>query len=101
MARRYATALFEIALRPRALDSIKADLDRFDQLVADSEDLQRLVRSPVFSADEQQKALDAILQEAGIGGIAANFLGLVTLKRRLFAIREMIKAYRALVARHK
>jgi F-type H+-transporting ATPase subunit delta len=101
MAGRYATALFDIALEQRALDAIKSDLDRFDQLVVESEDLQRLVRSPVFSADEQKKALDAILQKTGIGGVAANFIGLVTTKRRLFAIRDMIKAYRALVARHK
>jgi F-type H+-transporting ATPase subunit delta len=101
MAGRYATALFDVALEGRAIDAIKADLDRFDELVAGSDDLQRLVRSPVFTAEEQKKPLDAILRKAGIGGVAANFVALVTSKRRLFAIREMIRAYRARVARHK
>jgi F-type H+-transporting ATPase subunit delta len=101
MAGRYATALFEVALEQRALDAIRADLDRFDALVVASEDLQRLVRSPVFTADEQNKVLAAIAEKAEIGGLARNFLHLVTAKRRLFAIREMIRAYRALVARHK
>ena len=57
MAARYATALFELALEQKALDPVNADLERFDAMVADSVDLARLVRSPVFSADEQIKAL--------------------------------------------
>jgi F-type H+-transporting ATPase subunit delta len=42
-----------------------------------------------------------VLEPAGIGDLAAKFLKLVASNRRLFAVREMIKAYRALVARHK
>ena len=57
MAGRYATALFELALEEHAIDAVKADLDRFDALIAESADLQRLVRSPVFTAEEQTKAL--------------------------------------------
>ena len=59
------------------------------------------MRSPVFGADEQLKALSAILAKAGITGLAANFLRVITTNRRLFAVRDMIRAYRALVARHK
>jgi F-type H+-transporting ATPase subunit delta len=101
MAGRYATALFELALEQNALDAVKSDLDAFDALVAGSADLARLVRSPVFSAEEQSKALAAVLDKAGIGGTAARFLKLVTANRRLFAARDMVKAFRALVAKHK
>jgi F-type H+-transporting ATPase subunit delta len=101
MAGRYATALFELALAENALDAVKADLDRFDALLAESADLARLVRSPVFGAEEQTKALAAVLDRAGIGGLAAKFLKVVTSNRRLFAVRDIIKGFRALVARHK
>jgi F-type H+-transporting ATPase subunit delta len=101
MAGRYATALFELALAENALDAVEADLHRFDALVADSADLARLVRSPVFGAEEQTKALAAVLDRAGIGGLAAKFLKVVASNRRLFAVRDIVKAFRALVARHK
>jgi F-type H+-transporting ATPase subunit delta len=101
MAGRYATALFELALAENALDAVKADLDRFDALLAESADLARLVRSPVFGAEEQTKALAAVLDRAGIGGLAAKFLKVVTSNRRLFAVRDIIKGFRALVAHHK
>ncbi|MBI1203201.1 MAG: F0F1 ATP synthase subunit delta [Rhodopseudomonas sp.] len=101
MAGRYADALFELALEEKSVDAVKKDLEQFDAMIVDSADLNRLVRSPVFGVDEQLKALGAILDKAGIGGIAANFLRVITTNRRLFAVRDIIKGYRALVARHK
>ncbi|HEY6022587.1 MAG TPA: F0F1 ATP synthase subunit delta [Pseudolabrys sp.] len=101
MAGRYAAALFELALDNKAVDAVKKDLDTFDALVEGSADLNRLIRSPAFDADEQLKALTAILAKAGITGLASNFLRVITTNRRLFAVRDMIRAYRALVARHK
>jgi len=101
MAGRYAGALFELALEEKAVDSVKKDLEQFDALVAESPDLNRLVRSPVFGVDEQLKALLAILAKAEITGLAANFLRVITTNRRLFALRDIIRGYRALVAKHK
>ena len=101
MAGRYATALFELALEQKTIDAVKNDLERFDALVSANPDLARLVRSPVFGADEQLKALSAILDKAGIKGIAADFLRVITTNRRLFAVRDMIRGYRTLVARHR
>ena len=101
MAGRYATALFELALEEKAVDAVRQDLDRFDALIAESPDLARLVRSPVFGAEEQLKALSAILDKAGITGIAANFLRVITTNRRLFAVRDMIRGYRTVLARHR
>lgn len=101
MAGRYAAALFDLAREANAIDAVKADLGRFDALVAESPDLMRLVRSPVFSTDEQLQALSAVLERAGTGGLAEKFLKLVTSNRRLFAVRDMIKGFRELVADHK
>lgn len=101
MAGRYATALFELAREQNAIDTVKVNLDRFDAMVAEIADLARLLRSPVLSAGEQTRALSSVLDKTGIDGIAANFLKLVAAKRRLFAARDMVKAYRALVAKHK
>src|ERR1700761_2439325 len=77
MAGRYASALFDLANETNAIDAVKTSLERFDKLVAESADLDRLVRSPVFSADEQAKALSAVLDRAAIDGLAAKFLKLV------------------------
>ncbi len=98
---RYATALFELARDEKSVDAVKADLARFSAMLADSPDLTRLVRSPVFSAEMQSKALVAVLEKAEISGIAAKFLKVLTANRRLFAVTDVIRAYSALVAKFK
>jgi F-type H+-transporting ATPase subunit delta len=98
---RYATALFELARDEKSIDAVKADLDKFDAMLSESADLKRLVRSPVFAADTQLKALSAVLDQAGISGVAANFLKVLTNNRRLFAVADVIRAFGALVARFK
>lgn len=98
---RFASALMELAEDERAIDAVERDLDRFDRLIAESADLERLVTSPVFTADEQTRAVSAILDKAEIGGIAGNFIRLVAAKRRLFAVRGMIASYKALLARKR
>ncbi|MDO9059667.1 MAG: F0F1 ATP synthase subunit delta, partial [Bradyrhizobium sp.] len=42
---RYATALFELARDEKSIDAVKADLEKFEAMLADSADLKRLVRS--------------------------------------------------------
>jgi F-type H+-transporting ATPase subunit delta len=98
---RYATALFELARDERSIDEVKAELDKFEAMLAGSADLKRLVRSPVFSSDVQAKALSAVLDKAGISGTSANFLKVLTANRRLFAVDQVIRAFRALVAKFK
>lgn len=98
VAGRYATALFELAAEENKIDAVSADLDRFGALVAESDDLARLVRVPVFTAEQQLAAISAILDKVGIAGTAGNFIRLVASKRRLFLVEEITRAYKALVA---
>ena len=98
MPGRYATALFELAGEANAVDQVEADFDAFDRMLDDSPDLWRLVRSPVYSADQQVRALGAVLERAGAATLTANFIKLTARNRRLFAIRDMIAAFRKLVA---
>jgi F-type H+-transporting ATPase subunit delta len=93
--------LFELARDEKSVDAVAADLAKFDAMLAESDDLRRLVRSPVFTADSQSKALAAVLDQAEIAGVAANFLKVLTANRRLFAVADVIRAFRALVAKFK
>src|SRR5690606_10240566 len=59
----------------------------------------RLVKSPVIAADDQVRALSSVLDKAGVGGLAKNFIGLVARNRRLFAAPDMVRAFLALAAK--
>ncbi len=96
MAGRYAQALFELASETGTTEPVAADLAAFGALLDESPDLRRFVKSPVFTAEEQVKALGALLDKAEIGGNAAKFLKLVASKRRLFAVADMIRDFKTL-----
>jgi len=101
MAGRYAAALFESALASGNLDNTAKDFNAFGTMLNESEDLRRLVSSPVFTAEQQQSAVASILNKAGITGLVSNALQLITKNRRLYAAADIIKAFNALHARHK
>ncbi len=101
VAERYASALFELARDEGALDAVATDLNNFNSLLDESEDLTRLVRSPVFSADEQTKAISAVLDKAGIGGLSANLIKVAAANRRLFAVPQIIVGYKRMLAKER
>ncbi len=101
MAGRYAAALFDLAKEERQLPQVEADLKAFQTMLDASADLRRLVRSPVISADDQAKGLDAVLRKAGVSSLTANFFRLIARNRRLFAVADMMRNFRALLARER
>lgn len=101
VAQRYASSLFELAVESDAVDAVAADLDGFAALIEESGDLKRLINSAVFSADEQFRAISAIVDKAKASSLVSNFLKVVARNRRLFAVPGMIRAYRELLARHR
>ncbi|MER8545230.1 F0F1 ATP synthase subunit delta [Mesorhizobium sp. M0684] len=101
VAERYAGSLFELALQANSVASVEADLNRFETMLEGSADLSRLIRSPVFSSEDQAKAIAAIADRAGITGLTGNFLRVVAQNRRLFAVPGMIKAFRQIAAEHR
>ncbi len=101
VAGRYASALFELASEQNQLDEVDSDLGKFQGMLEQSDDLKRLVKSPAFAAEEQERALAAVMDWASVGATAGNFLKVVTRNRRLFAAEDMIKTFRALLARHR
>ncbi|RVB58953.1 F0F1 ATP synthase subunit delta, partial [Mesorhizobium sp. M7A.F.Ca.CA.002.03.2.1] len=101
VAERYAGSLFELALQANSVAKVEADLNSFEIMLAGSADLTRLINSPVFSSEDQAKAIAAIADKAGITGLTGNFLRVVARNRRLFAIPGMIRAFRQISAEHR
>jgi F-type H+-transporting ATPase subunit delta len=101
VAERYAGSLFELALQANSVAKVEADLNSFEALLDGSADLSRLINSPVFSSEDQAKAIAAIADKAKIAGLTGNFLRVVAKNRRLFAVPGMIKAFRRIAAEHR
>ena len=98
LAGRYAAALYELADDGKALDAVAADLAALQAALDGSEDMRRLVRSPVLDRDAQWKAMSALLDKMGANQLTVKFLGVVTANRRLFALSGIVSAFLAELA---
>ena len=98
---RYASALFDLARDQGALDEVAGDLATINEMIDVNADLARLVRSPVISRDDQGRAMAAVMEVAGIGVLAGRFVGLVAQNRRLFALCDMVAAFKILLADYR
>jgi F-type H+-transporting ATPase subunit delta len=101
VAGRYASALFELAREQGQLDAVDQDLGKFQAMLDQSADMKRMVNSPAFAAEDQDRALKAVMDWASVGATTSNFLRVVARNRRLFAAEDMIKSFRQQLAQHK
>jgi F-type H+-transporting ATPase subunit delta len=70
-------------------------------MLKESPELTRLVRSPLFSRDEQARGMEAVLARAGASALTRKLVLLLAQKRRLFALADIIGAFEQLLARHR
>jgi len=101
LAGRYASALLDLADEQKALDQVSGDLQTLRSMIGESEDLRRLLGSPVITRDEQRRAMTALMEKAGVGQLTQRFVLVVVNNRRLFALRAMIEGYLAELARRR
>ena len=98
LAERYAAALFDLAEERRVLDQVATELRQLRAMLQSSPELERLIRSPILSRDEQFKGIGALAERAGFSALVRDFLAVVARNRRLFAIPAMIEAFLAELA---
>jgi len=98
---RYATALFELARDDNKLDSVGESLRTLKQALAESDDLTRLVTSPLIGRNDAGKAIAATAAALKLDPLTANFLGVVAANRRLAALNGIIRDFATLSARHR
>lgn len=101
IAGRYATALFDLADEQRCLDDVASDLTDLQSMIDGSEDLNRMLRSPILPRADQERAMGAVLERAGANALTRKFVGLVAHNRRLFVLPDMMRGYHALLAKRR
>lgn len=101
IASRYAKAVFDLAKEENSVSKIESDIDAVDTALTESDDLRDLISSPVYSRDDQGKAIAALAKKMGLSPIITNTLNLMSQKRRLFVLPQLIQALRAAIAEDK
>ena len=100
-AGRYASAIFDLGRETNALESLETDFAALNTLISDSDDLSRLVNSPAYTRENQQKAMSAIMSKAGTSDLASRFVSLMISKGRLSTLPGAILGFTEMLADHR
>jgi F-type H+-transporting ATPase subunit delta len=100
-ARRYASALFELAQDKGDLANVHKDFKAFAEMVQGSSDLALLLGSPAFSREEKVKALGEVTAKAGLGDLFGKFLGTMAQNGRSGDILGAAVAFDELYAKQR
>jgi len=101
IASRYATAIFGLSKDDGALAALDTDITALRTLLAESEDFRNMIASPVYSREEQAKAVGAVSEKMEFSAPVRNTLGLMASKRRLFVLPQLVDALSTLLAEEK
>jgi F-type H+-transporting ATPase subunit delta len=101
LARRYTTAVFELAKSSGALDSVAGDLDKVVQTLAVDEKLRKKLNSPLLTAEKQVELVREVAKALKLGSVTTNFLLIVARNRRVKYLDEIINAFQTKIAEEK
>lgn len=97
-ARRYASALYDLATEDNALTQALAEIKALQTILEKSEELLETLTSPVTDRNEKTAAIVAVCQSAGASDLLLNFLRVVGKHNRLMMLQDIVVAFEARVA---
>ncbi|MBF0161535.1 MAG: ATP synthase F1 subunit delta [Magnetococcales bacterium] len=93
LAKRYATALAELAVEHNILEAVGAELNSFLDLFRTTPALRFLLTSPTAERRDQHAALALFLEHAEPAKVTSSFLKLLVDKRRMVLLESIVAAY--------
>jgi F-type H+-transporting ATPase subunit delta len=91
VARRYATAIFNLAKQANAIDATGTDLHRAADAIYGKDDIRRFYLSPVFGRKKKEEVLQLAFKS--LGDLALHSLLLLVRKRRESLLAPIVHEY--------
>ena len=93
---RYANALFNLALETESTNKFEKDLDRILNIFDEDPNFSSFIKSPLYPKENQLFTMKEISLKLKLHDNVTNTILVMTSKRRLFALKEMILQYKDL-----
>ena len=98
---RYANALFSLALDSKNTSKYEKDLDKLLNLFTEDSNFTFFIKSPLYPRNDQLLTMKAICSKLKLSEDVTNTILVMTSKRRLFSLKEMILQFKDLYRLHK
>ena len=93
IARRYATALADVAIERREEREVQTELDSWAAMIDSSPQLKEVFANPTIAYDQKRKVLDELISRTRVRETTASFLRVLLKNQRLSQLREVAARY--------
>lgn len=101
VAKRYGKALLEITNEVNQLERTIQDAQNLQELIAENEEFNQVVHSPLFTKEDQWSAIAKILDVLQAGEPIKGFVQTLCENRRGFILDRALNAFRAQAEEYK
>jgi len=99
VAKRYAKALFSLALEESNLDKVSVDLDQMTELDAQNDEFSALLANPLINEKDKLSALQEIFSER-VEATTISFLKLLADKKRIAFLPAISQEFKGMKLAH-
>ena len=93
VARRYATALADVAIERREERQIQNELDQWAAMIESSPQLKEVFANPTIVHDHKRKVLEDLIARTRVKDTTASFLRVLLKNQRLAQLRDIAARY--------
>ncbi|MBK7973741.1 MAG: ATP synthase F1 subunit delta [Deltaproteobacteria bacterium] len=101
VGRRYARALFELALEDGSVERVAGELDALAATMKGSEELREVLSFPTNTAELRKNVFGAVADRLGTGPLVRNLVQLLIDRNRMTAFAASATCFRELADEHQ
>ena len=90
VARRYATALADVAIERREEREVQNELDRWAEMIEANSQLKEVFANPTIIYDHKRKVLEDLISRSRVRETTASFLRVLLKNQRLAQLRVIV-----------
>lgn len=100
VAKRYTTALFELAQEYEIIDKVEKDMEHIGKLIDESQDFRDFLSNPLIAESAKQKIFRELFANR-VQKITFQFLELLTEKRRIAILPAVVQQFKEMLLEYR
>jgi F-type H+-transporting ATPase subunit delta len=100
IARRYATALAEVAIERREEAEVQQEIDGWASLVESSQLLRDVFSNPTVPYDQKRKVLEELISRTRVRETTASFLRVLLKNQRIAQLKQVAERFGQVLDQH-
>ena len=97
VARRYATALADVAIAKKEERDVQTEIDRWGSMIEENAQLREVFTNPTIAYDQKRRVIQELISRTRVRETTAGFLHVLLKNQRLDLLKDIADRFRQLL----